>query len=154
MSNVNSMWPSDFIWWHRSASTFSKAMVLAWRLGAITWTNVDISWMDSVTYTWEKIPRKNACVAYLILFEIQKFGKCLNFVLWHGLVNIWSNVKIDTWPNFFYYRRFAFWMMTHRNNLSNNISGCCQNCNLKLWSTIFKIVPFNIVFGVVAVSIV
>ena len=37
----NSMWPSDTIWRHKSGST------VAWQHQAITWTNVDLSWVRS-----------------------------------------------------------------------------------------------------------
>ena len=37
---VNSLWPSDVIWQHRSGSTL--AQIMAW-CQAITWTNVDLS---------------------------------------------------------------------------------------------------------------
>ena len=39
---VNSFWPSDAIWWHRSGWTLVQAMACC--LMAITSTNIDLSW--------------------------------------------------------------------------------------------------------------
>ena len=39
-SLINSLWPSDAIWWLRSGSTLIQ--VVAWWHQAITWTNVDL----------------------------------------------------------------------------------------------------------------
>ena len=39
---VNSKWPIDAIWQHRSGSTLSQVMAVAWRHQAITWTNADL----------------------------------------------------------------------------------------------------------------
>ena len=40
---VNSFWPCETIWQHRSGSTLFQVMVCCWRHRAITWTNVDWS---------------------------------------------------------------------------------------------------------------
>ena len=39
--HVNSLWPSDAIWWQRFGSTL--ALIMAWRHQAITWTTIDLS---------------------------------------------------------------------------------------------------------------
>ena len=40
-TQINSLWPSDAIWWHKNRSTLTQ--VMACRHQAITWTNVDLS---------------------------------------------------------------------------------------------------------------
>ena len=40
---INSLWPRDAIWRHRSVLTLAQVWLVAWRHQAITWTNVDLS---------------------------------------------------------------------------------------------------------------
>ena len=47
---VNSLWPSDAIWRQRSGSTLAQVMVAAWQHQAITWTNFDLSSVESSAF--------------------------------------------------------------------------------------------------------
>ena len=40
--DINSLWPSDAIWWH-----WFRSWLVAWQHQAITWTNVDLSSLRS-----------------------------------------------------------------------------------------------------------
>ena len=44
---VNSLWPSDAIWRHRSQSTLAQVMACCLTHQALTWTNVDLSSLRS-----------------------------------------------------------------------------------------------------------
>ena len=45
IAQFNSLWPSDAIWRQRSGSTLAQVMACCLTHQAITWTNVDLSWV-------------------------------------------------------------------------------------------------------------
>ena len=44
---LNSLWPSDAVWWQIWVNIGSGKWLVAWRNHAITWTNVGLSWVRS-----------------------------------------------------------------------------------------------------------
>ena len=65
VSEVNTFWPSDAIWRHRSGWTLAELMLIIWWHRAISWTNIDSSSMDSVACNWKQLYMKCTRIQYV-----------------------------------------------------------------------------------------
>ena len=93
---VNPLWPSDAIWWHWSWLTFFffKYCLVAWQPQAITWTNIDLSFVIN-EFLW-LLPDSNFTgsaqdVNYIHSLTPRKFELNSRKVLFK------LNLKIDWW---------------------------------------------------------
>ena len=89
---INSLWPSDAIWWHRSGSTLVQVMAWCRTAQAITWTNVDLSSVRSICIHLRAISQE------IPQLSITKISLKITYIYAKYSTNLWGVNEIILGP--------------------------------------------------------
>ena len=134
----NSLWPSDAICWHR---TGSKLAQVAWQHQAVTWINVDLSYLSSTVQWHSSRGNFTKKTPHPSITNISLKISCLKFhfnlpgvielLRWMSMV-IGHLSRIEIWLQFYFNIMYAWWNVVHMikpidfSSCFNNISSTLE----------------------------